>query len=403
MTDTRRLSGTAGECAGLGARVSCGSRRGGVYVLVLVVTTTVSAMALLGLKAAMSANEEGRRVVDSISARQLAASGIEMGIHTIETEPDWRLNRAGGTWIDKEVIGTGTATVKVEAVGGGAYTKDPWDAIELSGYGFEGSSRSILRTQIALSGHSSREHVGVLVHLDVVAYWPVNGLAGAGYEIDEVGGNSLVAAWSGTEVTPGLVPGLGKASAPWFDGTGGSMEAKSVADYLAVRTVSVWFWVSSASGVQGIVTRDASGRGSGGRWELAVNEGALESYYDSKVRSVTLSGGAVLAAQWNHALLTLDNDEMRLYLNGVRVDQQSLTDLDKEIEGDAPTESILIGVSRRLGATTDAGSNPIRGSVCELALMEKKVSDSDALKLFQAYPLPAQYRVVTDTWERVIE
>ncbi|MFG0258925.1 MAG: LamG-like jellyroll fold domain-containing protein [Phycisphaerales bacterium JB041] len=378
-------------------------RRGGVYVLVLVVTTTVSAMALLGLRAAMSAHEEGRRVADSISARQNAASAMEIGIHTIETEPDWRLSRAGGEWISKVAIGTGSATVRVETVGGGAYGKDPWETIELSGYGFEGDSRSILRAQIALSGESTRDHVGELAHQDVVAYWPLNGLEGDGYETDEVGGNSLLKAWSGDEITPGLVPGLGKSTAPWFSGTGGAIEAKSLDTYLAVRSVSVWFWVSSTAGTQGIVTRDASGRGTGGRWELVVNSGALESVYDTSVRTVTLAGGLVVASRWNHAILTLDNDEMRLYLNGVRVDQQSVVELDKEIEGDAPTESILIGVSRRMGATTDPGSNHIRGSVCELALLEDKLSDSDAQDLYDKYPLPAEYKVVTDTWERVIE
>lgn len=397
MAGALRHSGTGGGRAGVRAR------RGGVYVLVLVVTTTVSAMALLGLKAAMSAGEQGRRVVDSISARQHAASAIEMGIYTMEAEPDWRLTRSDGTWIDQEAIGTGTASVRVEAVGGGAYTKDPWDAVELTGYGYAGSSRSILRAQIALSGESTRDHVSELASKDVVAYWPLNGLEGGGYETDEIGGNSLVKAWAGSEVTPGLVPGLGTASAPWFGGTGGSMEAKSLDTYRAIRSVSVWFWVSSTSGVQGIVTRDASGRGAGGRWELGVNNGALESLYDTSARTVTLSGGSVAVAQWNHALLTLDNDEMRLYLNGVRVDRRAITDLDKEIEGDAPTESILIGVSRRMGATTDPGSDPIRGSVCELALLEKQFSDSDALDLFQRYPLPAEYKIVTDSWERVIE
>lgn len=395
MTNARRQLGSVRGCGGV--------RRGGVYVLVLVVTTTVSAMALLGLKAAMSANEEGRRVVDSISARQLAASAVEMGIHTIQTEPDWRLNRADGTWINKEVLGTGTTSVKVEAVGGGAYSKDPWDAIELTGYGYEGGSRSVLRAQIALSGEDARDHVSELAHRNVVAYWPLNGLEGDGYEVDAVGGNSLVNAWTGSEITPGLVPGLGTASAPWFAGTGGSIMAKSADTYLAIRSVSVWFWVSSTAGMQGIVTRDASGRGAGGRWELAVNDGALESLYDSSVRTVSLSGGTVPVGQWNHAILTLDNQEMRLYLNGVRVDQQSVVDLDKEIEGDSPTESILIGVSRRMGATVDPGSDPIRGSVCELALLENKLSDSEALRLYQKYPLPAEYKIVTDTWERVIE
>lgn len=387
----------------LGERVLPGSRRGGVYVLVLVVTTTVSAMALLGLKAAMSAKEEGRRVVDSISARQLAASAIEMGMHTIETEPDWRLARAEGVWVNKEVIGTGTASVKVEAVGGGAYTKSCWDPIELSGYGYEGSSRSILRVQLTLRGESSRDHAELLAAKGPLGYWPIDGIEGGGYEADAAGGNPLVKAWTGSEVTPGMVPGLGEASAPWFAGVAGSMEAKSAAEYSGIRTVSVWFWVSSTAGLQGIVTRDAAGRGLGGRWELAVNAGALEALYDTSDRTVTLSGGVVQEEQWNHALLTVSDAGVRLYLNGTRVDQWSSAPLADELAKDAPSESILIGVSRRMGATTAAGSDPIRGSVCELVVLSADMSDAEVLSLYNAYPAPAQYKVVTDSWERVIE
>lgn len=378
-------------------------RRGGVYVLVLVVATIVSGMALLGLRAAMEGSAQGRRVADSISARQHAASGMEIGLHTIMHEPLWRTERTEGMWLNKVAVGTGAASVDVEAVGGGPYTLDPFEPVSLTGYGFEGVSRSVLRAQIALVGTESRDHVGLLFASGAAGYWPIDGLEAGGYEVDEVGDNPLVRSWTGSNVVPGVFPALGTNSAPWFAGVSGSMEAASQDIYTDIRTVSVWFWVSSTAGLQGIVTRDASGRGSGGRWELAINNGELESMFDTSSRTVTLRGGTIPTGQWNHAVLTVADDQMRLYLNGVQVDRWSSILLAGELAGCAPTETIRVGVSRRLRAEDDAGTNPITGSVCELALLKGPMSDAEVLALYQAYPAPAHYALVADTWERIIE
>ncbi|MDQ7013197.1 MAG: LamG domain-containing protein [Planctomycetota bacterium] len=379
------------------------SRRGGVYVLVLVVTTIVSGMALLGLRAAIAGSSEGRRVADSISARQHAASGMEIGIHTITTEPLWRVDRTEGTWLNKVAVGTGTATVAVETVGGGPYTLDAFEPVELTGIGFEGSSRSVLRAQVALMGVDSRDHIDLLFASGAAAYWPIDGLKSGGYEIDAVGDNSLKKSWSDSNVLPGVFPALGTNSAPWFTGTLGSMKAPSKDIYTDIRTVSVWFWVSSTTGLQGIVTRDASGRGTGGRWELAITNGELESMFDTTSRTVSLRGGTVPTGQWNHAVLTVADDQMRLYLNGVQVDRWSSTLLAGELAGCAPTETIRIGVSRRLRAPDHKGTNPITGAVCELALLKAPMSDAEVLALYEAYPAPAHYAIVADTWERIIQ
>ncbi len=387
----------------LSGSVSRPRRRGGVYVLVLVVTTIVSGMALLGLQAAIAASGEGRRVADSISARQHAASGMEIGLHTLMTDPLWRINRTDGTWFEKVSVGTGTASVVVEAIGGGPYSANIVDPVELTGYGFEGASRSMFRAQVALMGSDSRDHVDLLFAGGAVAYWPIDGLETSEYETEEVDDNDLRKAWTDSDIIPGVFPGLGMAAAAWFTGALGSMEAASQGEYADIRTVSVWFWASSTAGIQGIVTRDASGRGSGGRWELSINNGELEGVFDTKVRTVSLSGGTVPTEQWNHALFTIADDQMRLYLNGVQIDRWSSILLAAELVDCAPTESIRIGVSRRLRSADDVGTNPITGSVCELALLRAPMSDDDVLELYAAYPAPARYAIVTDTWERLVE
>lgn len=378
-------------------------RRGGVYVLVLVVTTFASGMALLGLRVAMTQHTEGTRVGDSITARQHAASAFEAGLHSIVNEPDWRTARSSGKWLDGEDFRSGTVDVAVEAVGGGSYSASAADPVQVTAYGYEGSSRSILRAQVALSGTASRDHIGLLYAKSALAYWPIDGTEGGGYEVDDVDGNDLVKEWTGSQVLPGAVPGLGAGTAAWFGGTAGSMEAASQSTYDDIRTVSVWFWVPATTGFKGIVTRDASGRGSGGLWELSINNGALEGIFDTSTRTVTLSGGTVPTGQWNHAVLTVADDQMRLYLNGVQVDQWSSMLLAGELAGCAPTQTIRVGVSRRLRTETDVGTNPINGGVCELAILGEPMSDAEVLALYEAYPQPATYAVVTDTWERVIE
>ena len=53
------------------------------------------------------------------------------------------------------------------------------------------------------------------------------------------------------------------------------------------------------------------------------------------------------------------------------------------------------------GSTSWAG--PLEGSVCELALLAAPLTTEQVGALYAAYPPPARYVIVTDTWERVVE
>lgn len=384
-------------------RRSRATRRAGVYVLVLIITSVVTGMALLGLSIATTHHVEGQRVADSATARQLAASAVEMGVHEMVNSPGWRTARPHGQWLSNIDLGHGAVSVAVEGIGGGAYAPYASDPVQITGYGSHGDSRSLIRAQVALHGDDTYEHVRELYRHGVLGYWPLTGLEQADYETEHFAGNVAAADWSSDAVRPGMAAGLGASTAPWFTGVVGSFRIPSHSSYTATRAVSVWFWPETTSGLKGIVTRDASGRGLGGRWELAVNNGQLESLFDTSVRTVTLRGGTVRARQWNHAVFTFDGSQMRLYLNGQRVDSWSSLLLATELATILPTENIRVGVCRRTSLATSAGTNPLAGAVCELALISTDLSDDEALALYQSYAQPAEYVVLTDSWERVVE
>lgn len=379
-----------------------GVRRGGVYVLVLVVTALVTGMVMLGLRAAMAVNSQGVVVGDSIAARHRAASAVELGLDRVLNETDWRVSRASGAWIGDLDLGGGRVRLVVDALDGGSYSEDASEPVRLTGEGRVGGARSVVRARVGMAGLGTRDFIEALYDGRPLAYWPLHGVSGSGYEADEVRGNSLSASWSGDEIVPGAVPGLGLDTAPWFSGAG-SMVAASRDAYTRVRSVSVWFRAEDVTGLRGVVTRDASGRGDGGRWEIAVYNGELQSLFDTVSRTVTLSGGVVEAGRWHHALLTVDSGGARLYLDGVRVDQWGSIFFSAELEACSPSESIRVGVSRRTQSADGSGTNHFRGSISHLALLERSRDDSQVRALFEAHPPPARYVVVTDSWERVVE
>ena len=116
-------------------------RRASIYVAVL---GTAILVTVIGLSALMTIRIErtySEGTSDLAQARMHARSAIEIGIHRIDTDLDWRNTYVSGVpWEEDQPIGNGTYTL--EGVDqDGNLADDNTDPVVLTGTGVQGQAR----------------------------------------------------------------------------------------------------------------------------------------------------------------------------------------------------------------------------------------------------------------------
>ena len=123
-------------------------RRGSMYLMVL---GTSMAVTIIGLSALMVVRiqrywAEGSN--DLIQARLYAQSAIDIGLHRINEDPDWRNTYPSGVWEADRPIGNGTYTLEGVDPDDDNLKDDDADPVVLTGIGAQGEARYKLQVTL---------------------------------------------------------------------------------------------------------------------------------------------------------------------------------------------------------------------------------------------------------------
>ncbi len=373
------------------------SRRGSVYVLVIIAMAIAGAAVISSLEIANARNAEAAFVTESAQARHYAHSAIEHGFAVIAKDPTWRWSRGDGYWEQDVVTDRGTLDLSVTGINGNTLSQDAWDSATLRGIGRVNDSRSMIEVQIGIQGEGVPEVGEVIFSNTGLAIWPFEGDLSR-VTTEQVQGNLAVITNGSSPFRTSAVPGLGASTAPWFSG-GSYMTMGIGAGYESIRTISFWFWAESVEPNQGLVGRDALGVARGS-WAFHINSGTLTAivktgswYTDADV--------AVQPKRWNHVVLSLGDSAGVLYLNGVEAARTSSPSAGYW-DASSNTEQIYVGISHSYSFPGSATvSRPFTGTICQVVLMGEPLDNDDVENLYNGYPAPAQYKILIDTWNRV--
>jgi len=136
-----------------------GSRRGGIYIVVMGVAMIVS---IIGIASIHIVRLETRNAlaVEEMSRAQLAAmSGIEYAVMRLKSDPDWRDNFVSGQWVTHnaegeswgQMAGTGQFQFRLTDEDGDL-SDSITDAVTLRSVGFAGTSSSVLEVALQPTG-----------------------------------------------------------------------------------------------------------------------------------------------------------------------------------------------------------------------------------------------------------
>lgn len=124
------------------------SRRGSVYVAVLVASTIVSVIGLSALNAARAQQRASQNEADFAEAKFYAQSAIDMAMYSITTDGNWRQDFPDGNWWANQPIGAGTYTVNVIDPIDGLINGPSSDPVVLTGTGKKGGAAYLIKVRV---------------------------------------------------------------------------------------------------------------------------------------------------------------------------------------------------------------------------------------------------------------
>ncbi|HZW11466.1 MAG TPA: LamG domain-containing protein [Phycisphaerales bacterium] len=369
------------------------SRRGGVYVLVLVTVAVVAAMLVASLDVVRARFAEGSTLADSSQAWQHAESVLEGAIHVMESSPDWRWSLGDGAWVQDQAYGDSVVTLEATGADGATLDDDAWQPVRLTAIARCGRARAIMRLDLGMQGSGFPGAGSTLYANNLLGYWPL----ADGSRADRVQSNTAQEKSSSGRFRGGAVPGLGASAAAWF-GDGGELEIDHLTSYAAIRSVSVWIRPEDVTTTRAIALRDESGYDAGS-WYLSVGFGALRGAFESNT-GITVSSAAISAGSWHHVVLVAESTQVMLYIDGVEVDRTPAATASYW-NGASSAPDILLGtVSGSAGSGALSGAASFEGSMCEFAIMGDALTAAEVLALYNSYPAPAEYKILADSWDR---
>jgi hypothetical protein len=120
-----------------------------MYVAVLSAALIVSVIGLSALAVVRVQRLGAEGTNDLAAARFYARSAIEMGLHWIDSDANWRTNRPNGVWAADVPTGDGTFTLEGTDPDALALDNDPADPLVLTGIGVKGKARYKLQVTLA--------------------------------------------------------------------------------------------------------------------------------------------------------------------------------------------------------------------------------------------------------------
>ena len=130
-------------------RASARNRRGSVYVFVLLTASFVTAVGLAGVAASRVQLRTSGSSDKSTAARLSALAAIEIGIHMVRNDTNWRSTLGSGNWITDQPFADGTFSL--DAIFDDLADSDPDnDKLTLTGTGVYG--QSVHKTEVSIVG-----------------------------------------------------------------------------------------------------------------------------------------------------------------------------------------------------------------------------------------------------------
>ncbi len=371
------------------------SRRGGIYLLVMVGSATVTTIALVGLSLSAERRQAAQRAVNAQAATQLAHASIEMGIHTIATDPSWRWTYGDGWWFKDHWIGDGRLALAVVDRDGGSITDAPCRPVVLRGVGIQGTSRTMLEVELEPEYVWPDDGLTVAQALGAMCYWSLDSGASP---VDSISGFS--GSWEGGSPS-GSAESVSCSVAARFDGVDDFVEIRQQrALELAQGSIAFWFNQSTGQTQSGLFCKDDSVQGKTGGTGLTLSAGGLTFTMRSGGSQYSINGDVPEQGRWHHVVATFGASGMSLFLDGALQGTDPIA-----ISWASNKAWPVVGVDAHGPAIsgTDSRSQFLDGSVAHLSIFDRQLSEGEVLTLMDAQRAPSTMRIVPGSWRRVTE
>ncbi len=252
---------------------------------------------------------------------------------------------------------------------------------------------------LATLGPGSSSYESEIVALNPVSYWRLGEAAGA-TAVDQLGVSDgtyvdgVVLGQTGAVVAdPDLSAG--------FDGLNDYVEiAHNNAYLLDSGSISFWFKTSNTAQTGKIVTKDASGFGTGGHFAVGLNNGIVDVRLQSATQSFELlSTSSIVANVWQNVVFSFGSGGMSLYLNGQLEASDAYTGgLGNTSGGVGNFEPWALGAHSGFsnsGSVTPLGQF-FDGQIDEVAMFGAALSPGQVQQLYDAATTPSSTGTIID-------
>ena len=124
------------------------NRRGSVYILILSASMLVAIIGISALTAARIQHRAAAGTDDLAAARVYARSALEIAVHNISQDPNWRTTYGNTNWPKNQPIGNGVYTIEALDPEDGDITTGALDPVELTGVGTMGLATQKIRVRL---------------------------------------------------------------------------------------------------------------------------------------------------------------------------------------------------------------------------------------------------------------
>ena len=158
----------------------------------------------------------------------------------------------------------------------------------------------------------------------------------------------------------------------WFNGTDGGIQIPQAGTFENTTngfTVSAWVWLNGTATDQTIVEK---GNGILADWQLDIVSGTptFSVLFDGILEDITVA--SIKNRSWHLLTGTWDMDNISLYTNGIR-------SASKEVSGTFETHEYGL----TFGVAGDLSNDVLNGSVDEVLLWNRSLSDAEILMLYR--------------------
>lgn len=381
------------------------TRRGSVYMAVLVVVAAVTTLVLTGVTLRKHLHDRAAGSADGSDARRLAVSAAELVAEIAQADQDAFNARAGaGPLFDGFEVPPGKIRAEVVDADTGVAVKPTSRNYAAVAEGVAGGARS----RISWRMETPEDDLTILIRSmsSIVAYWPLDEEGGT-TAYDRIGGRNGV-------YTVGHAAGSTTHAhgnkAPWLWQTR-YIQAPHHSTYeLANGTLAVWvrFDLKPTSGTEmAVIAKDKTPLASPMSLAVSLTHNKLRYMLNnsppfprsSDGTTIECSSSKITEGKWHHIAVTWGDRGMELFLDGVlEVSHPSTMDLDASL---AP----LRGANKYpwLFGVRDGDTAAIFGSVARVALFSRQLSQTQIRALRDATSMPPGIMVVPGSFATVVD